>query len=75
MRNNTKIDSFTTQSKIRKGNAMRYTQAELTAALNLIEYGESFSTARKITHINKSILAREMRKRKNTKARAIIGRM
>ncbi|MCT4542898.1 MAG: hypothetical protein N4A63_05110 [Vallitalea sp.] len=47
----------------------KYTQIELKKALDLIEEGYSFSEASTETNINKSILAREMRKRKNEKAR------
>ncbi|MBL4938594.1 hypothetical protein JK636_23090 [Clostridium sp. YIM B02515] len=46
----------------------RYSKAELQQALNLIENGSSFSEVAKETGINKSILARENRKRKNEKA-------
>jgi hypothetical protein len=47
----------------------KYTQIELKKALDLIEEGYSFSEVSTETNINKSILAREMRKRKNEKAR------
>lgn len=72
MRSGTEIESIITKSK---GNAMRYTRAELNRSLDPIEEGDSFSTVEKIIQLNKSILAREMRKRKNTKARAIQGRI
>lgn len=45
-----------------------YTPMELNKALDLIEQGYSFSEALVGTNLNKSILAREMRKRKNKKA-------
>lgn len=47
----------------------KYTQAELKNALDLIEQGYSFSEVSEETQLNKSILAREMRKRKNLKAK------
>jgi hypothetical protein len=47
----------------------KYTPEELKKALDLIEEGYSFSEASTETNLNKSILAREMRKRKNEKAR------
>ncbi|ERI93299.1 hypothetical protein HMPREF1982_01723 [Clostridiales bacterium oral taxon 876 str. F0540] len=46
----------------------RYRKAELQQALDLIEEGSSFSEVYKETGINKSILAREIRRRKNEKA-------
>ncbi|MGH4123440.1 MAG: hypothetical protein ACREV6_10995 [Clostridium sp.] len=68
MRSSTEIDSIITKLKMRKGNPMRYTR-ELNMALDLIEEGNSFSKIEKITQLNKSMLAREIRKRKNIKAR------
>lgn len=47
----------------------RYTHEELKKALDLVEEGYSFSEASTETNLNKSIIAREMRKRKNEKAR------
>lgn len=47
----------------------RYSTIELKKALDLIEEGYSISEASSETNLNKSILAREMRKRKNQKAR------
>ena len=52
-----------------KNRKCRYTTEELKKALDLIEEGYSFSEASAETDLNKSILAREMRKRKNEKAR------
>jgi hypothetical protein len=46
----------------------KYTPIELKEALDLIEEGSSISEASSDTNLNKSILAREMRKRKNQKA-------
>ncbi len=46
----------------------RHSETELKQALDLIEKGNSFSEVAKETGINKSILAREIRKRKNEKA-------
>lgn len=46
----------------------RYTYEELEKALNLIEKGYSMSEAIVNTSLNKSIVAREIRKRKNQKA-------
>lgn len=46
-----------------------YSQEELNRALDLLEQGYSYQEVLKeIQHLNKSILAREMRKRKNYKA-------
>jgi hypothetical protein len=59
----------TSQSK-----SNRYTKEQLNVALDLIEEGASFSEVERETQINKSILAREMRKRKNSKARVNIDR-
>jgi len=47
----------------------KYTPIELKKALDLIEEGYSMSEASTETNLNKSILAREMRKRKNQKGR------
>lgn len=52
-----------------KNKKQRYTSEELKKALELIEGGASFSEVSTKTNLNKSILAREMRKRKNEKAR------
>jgi len=46
----------------------KYTQKELKRALDMVEEGYSFSEAAKENNLNKSIVAREMRKRKNDKA-------
>jgi len=46
----------------------RYTQVELKRALDMVEDGYSFTEAAEINNLNKSIVAREMRKRKNEKA-------
>lgn len=51
-----------------------YTYDELNKALDLIEEGVSFSEVERETNINRSILAREIRKRKNVKARESIKR-
>lgn len=48
---------------------VRYTHIELKKALDLIEEGYSFSEVSIATNLNKNILAREIRKRKNEKAR------
>lgn len=46
----------------------RYRKSELKRALDLIEEGYSFSEVAREMGMNKSIIAREMRKRKNEKA-------
>lgn len=46
----------------------KYTNAELKRALDMVEEGYSFSEAVMANNLNKSIVAREMRKRKNEKA-------
>lgn len=45
----------------------KYTEAELNRALDLIEDGYSHSEVLKEIKLNKSILVREIRKRKNLK--------
>ena len=45
----------------------RYTELELKKALDKIEEGSTFSEVSGETGLNKSILAREIRKRKNKK--------
>lgn len=52
----------------------RYTELELKKALDTIEEGSTFSEVSRETGINKSILAREMRKRKNEKANINLAR-
>lgn len=47
----------------------QYKKVELEKALDLVEQGYSFSEVLEIIPLNKSILAREMRKRKNLKAK------
>ncbi len=47
----------------------RYTESQLKRALDMVEEGYSFSDAAEENNLNKSIVAREMRKRKNAKAR------
>ncbi|WP_346890143.1 hypothetical protein [Clostridium sp. UBA1056] len=47
----------------------RYTQIELKRALDMVEEGYSFTEAAEINNLNKSIVTREMRKRKNEKAK------
>lgn len=51
-----------------------YTKSELKRALDLIEEGYSFSEVSREMGMNKSILAREMRKQKNEKANKNIER-
>ncbi|MBE6058962.1 MAG: hypothetical protein E7215_02125 [Clostridium sulfidigenes] len=46
----------------------KYTDAELKRALDMVEEGLSFSEAARANNLNKSIVAREIRKRKNEKA-------
>lgn len=46
----------------------KYTNAELKRALDMVEEGYSFSEVVMANNLNKSIVAREMRKRKNEKA-------
>lgn len=51
----------------------KYSKEELNRALDLVEQGNSFQdVVNKIPHLNKSIIAREMRKRKNFKANSHI---
>ncbi|WP_346898611.1 hypothetical protein [Clostridium sp. UBA7503] len=45
----------------------KYTDIELKRALDMVEEGCSFSEAARANNLNKSIVAREMRKRKNEK--------
>lgn len=52
----------------------RYTELELKKALDTIEAGSTFSEVSRETGLNKSILAREMRKRKNEKGHMNIAR-
>lgn len=47
----------------------KYTDAELKRALDMVEEGFSFLEAAMANNLNKSIVAREMRKRKNEKGR------
>ncbi len=47
----------------------KYKREEVDKALDLVEQGYSFSEVLEMIPLNKSILAREMRKRKNLKAR------
>lgn len=49
-------------------NKPRYNTSELKKALDLIEVGHSFSDTLANLPLNKSILAREIRKRKSIKA-------
>ncbi len=46
-----------------------YEKEDLEKALDLVEEGYSFSEVSQSIPLNKSILAREMRKRKNLKAK------
>jgi len=59
---------------LRQGRKNMYIYDELNKALDLIEEGVSFSEVERETNINRSILAREIRKRKNVKARESIKR-
>ncbi|WP_017413829.1 hypothetical protein [Clostridium tunisiense] len=52
----------------------RYTELELKKALDTIEEGSTFSEVSRETGLNKSILARERRKRKNEKGHMNIAR-
>lgn len=47
----------------------KYEKEDLEKALDLVEEGYSFSEVSQSIPLNKSILAREMRKRKNLKAK------
>lgn len=47
----------------------KYEKEDLEKALDLVEEGYSFSEVSESIPLNKSILAREMRKRKNLKAK------
>lgn len=51
----------------------KYSKEELNRALDLVEQGNSFQeVVNEIPHLNKSIIAREVRKRKNLKANSHI---
>lgn len=50
----------------------RYTKAELERALDLVEQGYSHAEVCEGTNLNKSIIAREIRKRGNDKGRKAI---
>jgi len=51
----------------------KYSKEELNRALDLVEQGNSFQKiVNEIPHLNKSIIAREVRKRKNLKAKSHI---
>lgn len=52
-----------------KKRKQRYTSEGLKEALDLVESGGSFSDACRGTSLNKSIIAREMRKRHNAKSK------
>jgi hypothetical protein len=52
-----------------KGKQKRYTEEELKSSLDMIEDGASHAETLPNTTLNKSILAREIRKRKNSKGR------
>ena len=52
----------------------RYTQAELERALDLVEQGYSHAEVCEGTNLNKSVIARENRKRCNDKAQKAIDR-
>lgn len=56
--------------KLKNDTKKRYSNIQLKMALDLIEAGSSFSEVEDITQVSKSILAREIRKRKNLKAEA-----
>lgn len=51
------------------GRQKRYTEAQLENSLDMIENGYSHSETLTNAPLNKSIIAREMRKRKNLKGR------
>jgi hypothetical protein len=55
------------KSSFNKGKEKPYTEAQLREALDMIEEGYSHSETLAKMPLNKSILAREMRKRKNSK--------
>jgi len=55
------------KSSFDKGKGKRYSEAQLRKALDMIEEGHSHSDVLTDMPLNKSILAREMRKRKNLK--------
>jgi hypothetical protein len=55
------------KSSLDKGKEKPYTEAQLRKALDMIEEGYSHSEALTDMPLNKSILAREIRKRKNSK--------
>lgn len=69
---NNKKEILTTNREYKKGNKKHYTYAQLNMALDLIEQGTSFSEVEKITELSKSILAREIRKRKNLKSGKVL---
>lgn len=56
---------------IDKHKKKRYSELQLSKALDMIEEGYSHSQVIEDTVLNKSIIAREMRKRKNLKSRQI----
>lgn len=52
-----------------KNNGKKYSKDELSVSLDMVEEGYSFSEVSKESSLNKSIIAREIRKRKNEKAK------
>lgn len=55
--------------ELKKGSKKKYKKEELNVSLDLVESGWSYSEVSKDTKLNKSIVAREMRKRLNLKAK------
>lgn len=62
-------ESAKSRSELKKGTKKKYKKEELNLALDLVESGWSHSEVSKDTNLNKSIVAREMRKRGNLKAK------
>lgn len=54
--------------ELKKGSKKKYKKEELNLSLDLVESGWSYSEVSKDTKLNKSIIAREMRKRLNLKS-------
>ncbi|SHI56164.1 ribosome biogenesis GTPase [Clostridium amylolyticum] len=55
--------------ELKKGSKKKYKKEELNVSLDLVESGWSYSEVSKDTKLNKSIIAREMRKRLNLKSK------
>jgi len=62
-------ESEKNRSEFKKESKKKYKKEELNLSLDLVESGWSYSEVSKDTNLNKSIVAREMRKRGNLKAR------